>query len=82
MDLLMRSSTNHGGRIKIYIPALLAALIFWLLSAGLQGAFSAPTAFSSYLVPRMAGELWLRVLLSIFVAFAVINLLDREESDA
>lgn len=74
----MTASTNGSYRIKIYLIAVAAAALFWLLAAGLQGAFSTPDDFPSFLLPRVAGELWMRLLLSIVVAFFAINLLDRD----
>lgn len=74
----MSKSLNNQGRIRIYLIAVTAAVLFWLAAAALQGAFYEPADFTGYLLPRVAGELWMRLLLSVVVAFFTINLLDRD----
>lgn len=74
----MSKSLNNQGRIRIYLIAVTAAVLFWLAAAALQGAFYEPADFAGYLLPRVAGELWMRLLLSVVVAFFTINLLDRD----
>lgn len=74
----MTKPPRGQGRIKIYLLAVTAAVLFWLAAAALQSAFYEPSNFAGYLLPRMAGELWMRLLLCVVVAFFTINLLDRD----
>lgn len=74
----MAKSLDYQGRIKTYLIAVTAAVFFWLAAAALQGAFYEPADFAGYLLPRVAGELWMRLLLSVVVGFFTINLLDRD----
>lgn len=74
----MTKPLDSQGRLKTYLIATTAALLFWLAAAVLQSAFYEPTDFTAYLLPRMSGELWMRLLLSVVVAFFTINLLDRD----
>lgn len=74
----MTPSLNSQGRIKTYLLAVIAAASFWLVAAGLQSAFYDSADFARHLLPRGAGELWTRLLLSVVVAFLAINLLDRD----
>lgn len=69
---------NSRGRIQVYLLAVIAAVIFWLAAAALQSASSEPLDFTGHLLPRVAGELWMRLLLSCVVAFFTINLLDQD----
>lgn len=74
----MAKSLNDGIRIKTYLLAVAAAVVFWLAAAALQSAYYEPADFAGHLLPRLAGELWMRLLLSFVVAFFAINLLDRD----
>jgi hypothetical protein len=74
----MTKPPTSQGRIKIYLLAVTAAGFFWLALAVLQSAFYEPVNFAGFLLPRLAGEFWMRLLLSIVVAFFTINLLDRD----
>lgn len=74
----MARSLNNRGRIQIYLLAVTAAVFFWLAAAALQSAYYEPPDFAGHLLPRVAGELWMRLLLSCVVAFFTINLLDRD----
>lgn len=74
----MVKSLDNQGRIKTYLIAVAAAVLFWLAVAVLQSAFYEPADFAGYLLPRVAGELWMRLLLSVVVAFFTINQLDRD----
>jgi hypothetical protein len=74
----MAKSLDNQGRIKTYLIAVTAAVFFWLAAALLQSAFYEPADLAGYLLPRVSGELWMRLLLSIVVAFITINLLDRD----
>jgi len=74
----MAKSLNNRGRIKIYLIAVAAAVIFWLAAAALQCAYYEPRDFAGHLLPKVAGELWMRLLLSFVVVFFTINLLDRD----
>lgn len=74
----MAKSLDSQGRIKTYLIAAAAAFLFWLAAAALQSAFYEPADFTGYLLPRVSGELWMRLLLSVVVAFFTINLLDRD----
>lgn len=74
----MTKSLDNQGRIKTYLIAVTAAVLFWLAAAALQSAFYDFGDFTGYLLPRVAGELWMRLLLSVVVAFFTINMLDRD----
>lgn len=74
----MEKLQENQGRIKTYLIAVLAAGFFWLVAAFLQCAFCEPADFGGYLLPRVSEELWMRLLLSVVVAFITINLLDRD----
>lgn len=74
----MAKSLDNQGRIKTYLIAVTAAVFFWLAATALQSAFYEPADFTGYLLPRVSGELWMRLLLSVVVAFITINLLDRD----
>jgi membrane protein implicated in regulation of membrane protease activity len=74
----MAKSLDNQGRIKTYLIAVMAAFFFWLAAAALQSAFYEPADFAGYLLPRLSGEMWMRLLLSVVVAFFTINLLDRD----
>ena len=69
---------DNRGPGKSYIIAGLAALVFWLTATGLECAFREPADFTAFLLPREATLLWMRLLLSIIVAFLTINRLDRD----
>jgi len=74
----MMKSLNRMGRTRVYLIAVTAAVLFWLSASALQGAFYEPADFGRYLLPRVPGEFWMRLLLSVVVAFFTINFLDRD----
>lgn len=78
MGRKMIKPLSNPGRMRVYLAAVTAAVFFWLAAAVLQSAFYEPGDFTDYLMPQVAAELWMRLLLSVVVAFLAINLLDRD----